>query len=632
MDSVRKPLMILRKHDHVALWSPPCVIAVPQSLQRTEVQSRIVELRKSQTTSPSPSSSGFRGLSSLANMDQFPQELIDRVTSFLFRVDLKNTLLVSRKFQYAAERASGGFAFFEFKKHTADEIQTFLTRFGGEGGRRFRYLRHVHVRTFVPPVIDNSGPLEELGPCRESRAELMRKDKMFTEQIKTIWNTFELLERTPQWNAGQIQMRIFTPTQWISPGLCGHREFSPWRVHLLAPTELPKLLSICALSICNRAFDDTGSERNCKLDLRVIIDLASSLPNLAYLGCKLGVDEWTDSRDAVLEHFQLDYFGCRRDTRNDFATALQSTTLPENLSEVQLDFINTLDASLQEQCKNMPNLVGSMGFDPFSSSLRLLSYSLRTLELHVVADKTLFWPGGNASPPTWPNLVLFSVLFHICSPGGDWYFESPLGEIDDDGDDDEDDDEDDEEDEEDQIAEEPAYPPFEDDAVEKEEWCFRGRVDTPEPECMFRVVPNNEHLVPFLAAFARAAVEMPKLLQAWLWAPVNINIEAENRREEYHEDTMNQYDEKWAGWGLTYDAPGSIGSQRGSLTSRRIRWRVGSWRPSVELHQSFQKIGENRHGSSLLETWHDHDDTGILPSRGWFEGGKYVSPSLQNMY
>ncbi|KAL1593136.1 hypothetical protein SLS60_010743 [Paraconiothyrium brasiliense] len=506
-------------------------------------------------------------------MDSFPQELIDRITSFLAYNDLKNTLLVSRKFQYAAERASGEFAFFAFRKHTPDEQQDFLSKFGG-GGRRFRYLRDVHVRTSVPPLIDSSAPLEEAGPCRESIEELFQRDVMFSEQIKGVWNTLHEAEQTQTDGAGRIQIRMFTPTQFISD-------------------------------------DDEDSGKTRKLDLRVIIDLASKLPNLEYLGCKIGTYEWADSRDAIREHFMLDYLGCRRDTRIDFATAVRSTSLPATLKYVQLDFINKIDESLQEQSKRLPNLVGSMAFDPFSSSLRLLSYSLRRMNLHVVADKSLFLPSGDDLPPSWPNLEFLTILFHICSPSGEWYFEGPLGE----------DDDDDDNDANHQIAEDHVYPPFEDDIDEKEEWCYREGVDTPEPECTFRVVPREEQLVPFLEAFAQAAANMPRLLEAWLWAPMRFS--PEGLEEEDDEDIMEQYSENVCGWGLKYDAPGGCSTDGVTLTTtRRIKWRVGSWRPNANLHQYFRSIGEQYYGPLLEETWHEVGQVETLLRRDWFNEGE----------
>lgn len=556
-------------------------------------------------------------------MDDFAQELVDRISDFLAYDDLKNTLLVSRKFQYAAERASGEFALYVFRKSTAEEGRAFLSRFGRDG-RRFRYLRNIHVRTSVPPLLDTSNPNENPGPCWESLEELQQKDEMFSVQISRVWHLLDLVGRAAD-GAGQIQMRIFTPSQSVSPDFCDHRRYSAWRVHLLSPNLLPELPFVQALTICNQALNYSEYPNpQCKLDLRVIVDLACTLPNLEYLGCKIGVDEWTDSHDHVREHLMRDYVGCRRDTRLGFADAFHSSHLPASLREVQLDFINQVDVSVLEQEKRMFSLIDSTPHDPFSSSLRILSYSLRKMQLHAVADRTLFWPGDEGAAPFWPNLELLTVLFHICSPDGGWYFDAPLEDYED-GYEEEEDDEDEDEDEND-FTDQPAwndgYPPFLDDPREKKAWCFRFGPDTPLHVYTFRVVPIDERLVPFLSAFARAAAEMPKLQEAWLWAPLSFN--PEGIQDGADEEMDEKYSGGDCGWGVVYDAPEVSKSEGVALEKTRwITWRVGAWRPNTDLHHAFQSIGEKYHGESLKETWQEADEGDALPPRTWFADGKF---------
>lgn len=36
---------------------------------------------------------------------------------------------------------------------------------------------------------------------------------------------------------------------------------------------------------------------------------------------------------------------------------------------------------------------------------------------------------------------------------------------------------------------------------------------------------------------------------------------------------------------------------------RQIRWSVGGWRPSEELHALFREIGRLEHGEGLEERW-----------------------------
>lgn len=71
------------------------------------------------------------------------------------------------------------------------------------------------------------------------------------------------------------------------------------------------------------------------------------------------------------------------------------------------------------QNKELPDLVGPGTKDPFSSSLRILSNNLRQVQLRVMADDTLFW--SDSDVPSWSNLEILDVMFHIACPTGRWY-------------------------------------------------------------------------------------------------------------------------------------------------------------------------------------------------------------------
>ncbi|OAG09475.1 uncharacterized protein CC84DRAFT_1172047 [Paraphaeosphaeria sporulosa] len=121
-----------------------------------------------------------------------------------------------------------------------------------------------------------------------------------------------------------------------------------------------------------------------------------------------------------------DHIGCRRETRLGFADAPRAIRLPTLLRDIRLDSINFVDLS---------SLTGSTSFDLFSLSLRILSYNLRKMQMHAVADRMLFWPDDDGVTPFWLNLELLTVLFQFCSPKGDWYFDAPVADS---GDEDED--------------------------------------------------------------------------------------------------------------------------------------------------------------------------------------------------
>ena len=78
-------------------------------------------------------------------MKDLPQELVDKICSYLRQEHLKKVLLLSRQFRYSAEKFSGF-----FKEYTVNEnnIQEFVSRFSG---RRLLYLKEVIFRPTLPP-------------------------------------------------------------------------------------------------------------------------------------------------------------------------------------------------------------------------------------------------------------------------------------------------------------------------------------------------------------------------------------------------------------------------------------------------------------------------------------------------
>ena len=131
------------------------------------------------------------------------------------------------------------------------------------------------------------------------------------------------------------------------------------------------------------------------------------------------------SADDITRHFTQDWAGPHRDTRHDFARSLDSITLP-SLERMILDF-NLPSERSRDQREILPNLILPRQYDPFNTSLRLLSYQLETMVLRVTADQTLFWP-TNGTTPYWPNLKYLDVFFCAHGPSGEWYFQGPRGE------------------------------------------------------------------------------------------------------------------------------------------------------------------------------------------------------------
>lgn len=545
-------------------------------------------------------------------MDRLPQELVDRISSYLDLDELKNTLTVSRKFQVAAEQCSGAFAGFHLNLDdtTADK---FVERFSN---RRFRYLRDVDVRTHLPdPSAEGQDDDGGYLPCRESAEELRKLDEHFTGQINFLFQTLKTLEdqACEKYGPGKIRLTIGTPVMKIDRAiLCHHRAFVSWRIHLLNPERLPKLTSIRSVRIVNGASynpTDDPTESLRKLDLRVLLDLSSRLPNLESLACEIGGDEWpTPCIDEVAKHLTHVYQGPRRDSRLDFSKALAAVSLP-SLREFQLNFIQPLwHIDLIDQRDAMPNLVSPSAYDPFSNSLRMLSYKLRRMCLFAVVDETLFWPSDDTTPH-WPYLETINIRFHMTTPSGTWYFKGLEGEGRIDG----------------YELSENSYPPLEkttEDAFwdDREDEICRDATASAQ----FRVMPNDETLLPFLAAIAKATAHMPSLHELALWCPLHFSAyDMGDIYEEYDITELITAGSKDMAWGIAYSKPGveAFSDMPGENYSaaRQLWWKVGKWRPSAELSEMFRRIGRQQHGEELIEYWGDEEGRDGLVEREVFE-------------
>lgn len=576
-------------------------------------------------------------------MNKLPQELLDLICESLPREGLKATLLVSRRLQYATERASGVFSEFIFSSLDSEEAEKFTHIYSGH---RFRYLSRAEVHSHFPalqatypePTRRDIRKKRTLAPeagtvqCDESLEDLDRKDRIFTEQVARAFKTIRKAEEESQ-HDGRIQLTVFTPTRWVHECYCDHQRHSSWRVHLLSPEQLPQLVSVRSLSICNiNSFESRLAYA--RVDPRILVALAARCPNLEYLGSRIGADEGIVTN----EECRQDFPGCNRDARHDFAKAIFTTKLPDSLRDIQLNFVNNVHDGVGEQSLQLPNLMHPATFDPFSSSLRTLSYRLRRMELRIMADETLFWPHPSDAKTSafWPNMEYLNIMFSPSMPSGSWYFKGPLGEggnargY--------------------QILEEEAYPELRDDDVERRGDCdyrqlscgFRSN-EYPDSNRVitFRISPNEEMINPFLKAFAKAATNMPRLKEALLWAPLDFSPDGvtdsddgseyeecseqgqrycPRRLSSYELESIARYPEIALAWGFAYVAPrgAPFDKEEKNAVSRQLWWRVGQWRPNVEIHETIQQIGQAEHGAPLLEHWTDSYYGDGLVGRHWF--------------
>jgi len=547
-------------------------------------------------------------------MESLSQEVIDRISSYLDKNDLQSTLLVSPSFQVAAERQSGAFSIAELKPE-ATSAERFLNTYQD---RRFHYLQHVHFRTSFPAkywdweTMDLVMEKEEL-PCRCNAEELLEKDRHFTNQIRLLFKTLKALEERiaeKNINMGGVELTIFTPTQEIMLGeWCWHQIYTSWRIHLLEPEMLPDISLVRSLKIKHGApvGMENGDEQYPavrKIDWKIIPTLAGKLPRLERLICRIGGDEWPCRlKCKIARHFLHDWEGPRRDSRRDFGIAMENFSIP-SLRNVDLDFINPLGHALTlDHQKKLPDLVFPAPCDPFSSNLRIFSSQLRSMNLRGVFDSTLFWPeDATTATPTWPGLESISVMFHVSTPSGGWYFDGLRNE---------------------NGASKgfritkAHYPPLSSTAEDEE---MDSNCDYINWDGMrwatFRAVPREDTLVPFLTAFAKAASHMPSLKQAALWCPLKILAPCVSPFYDTYVGEGLLDSEFYAlnsksslykiAWGIAYTAPGEENFVHGEdpLQCRGLFWRVGKqWRPSTELRKFFQQIGRERYGEDLYESF-----------------------------
>ncbi|CAG5158437.1 uncharacterized protein ALTATR162_LOCUS5079 [Alternaria atra] len=528
-------------------------------------------------------------------MNQLPQELVDRISSYLSRDDLKNTLLLSHAFRFPAEKYSGAFTSFDLKEKTTDKfIDTFSSH-------RLQYLRDVKFEIILPSQDEED---------RDNAEQLSKHDQSFTQQIMFLFKTVKTVEERagPNNGPGTVRLEIGSPRRKISWGtsLSIHHHLS-WRVHLLEPDALPSLESVRSLGVGGEWYrESSGQDFNwghVKMDYRVMVDLVVKLPNLDYWGCQIGGDEWSPKTEQeAAKYFTQDWAGPRRDTRQDFAKALMAARLPESLRRVRLDFLFSMhDITNIDHLTAQPDMVSPAGSDLFSTGLNHLSHHLRRLHLRVVADETLFMPKDNCTS-SWPNLESFVVMFHMVSPSGQWYFVGPNGEgrntaatkVTD-----------------------ASYPPLKTTDYDRDMdhiITFEGdrRSEGIVQNFHVRVVPNETTLRPFLAAFAKAASNMRALQEAVLWCPLSWEPGVDEDGEENipMPDCVNVgYEPSSLAWGVNYVAPGepryNEEPDNFSVQVPHLWWKVGTWRPDAELHELFRQIGRVPWGDGLQERWDD---------------------------
>jgi hypothetical protein len=269
------------------------------------------------------------------------------------------------------------------------------------------------------------------------------------------------------------------------------------------------------------------------------------------------------------------YLALRRPMRDEFARSLERFRFPPSMCQLEVHIDSGDPFRLEHR---QPNLVFPHHRDPLCSAIhRSIGNAVDTLTYFGQVDPSLFWPypgpeGGELGESFWPSVARLKVGFDRCSPCGRWYFradpedlEGFVGDPDFDL----------------LAADEPLpvdtvchLPPgYGSEQETQEALAYKRSLRTPKfaggilcfrDDTDFRVVPNDELLVPLLEAFARAIAQMPALQSAELFTELCYP----------HEE-----------WSVNYVAPGvesyyekPLGNET-ALSSPRLFLHVQDWRP-----------------------------------------------------
>ncbi|EFQ97630.1 hypothetical protein MGYG_00668 [Nannizzia gypsea CBS 118893] len=493
-------------------------------------------------------------------------------------------LTVSRLFQVAVEQ-------YAWRSYTfrTDSAEDFLGKYHGH---RSRYLRAIDVDIDFPTQVPTDGSTRI--PCRETAEDLQSYNELFTHRISALFTMIKTLEERelPYNRPRNIRLCLWPPCHYQQvDNYCHHRGYLSWRLRLLTHENLPTLLSVISLSVGERGSGKRDSRYDIPcvlqpLDYGLVPALVSKLPNLVALDCPRFEEGWLLAyEDPVLTHFTRPWEGPRRDTRHAFGSIMQNTTtLPVKINRVKIFFGYSYSFKCHDETLPMPNLISPLSYDLLSSGLRIISQRVVDLAIRACVDGNIFWPSPNediVDPLSWPYLKKLHVEFQPMSPSGTWYFQGPRGEGRD-------------------ITPfevtQTHYPLLKENPEDEhwdEVWDYNGgRWDDFDPN-MFRIMPIDEAIEPFLGAFVKALEKMSLLEEVELFTCIRFSP-GEGIYENYPESS---YGKEYI-WGLRYLLPKDSGHPL-------LEWHVGNWRPSQNLLRSFHDIAKQRSRNSLEEIWVD---------------------------
>lgn len=296
------------------------------------------------------------------------------------------------------------------------------------------------------------------------------------------------------------------------------------------------------------------------------------------------------------------YAPLRRRMRDELVHTLRQTfRLPREVRRFTVD----LESHPYQHAQRLPDLVSPRSHDPLCAALHRVvrdAEGLEALEYTGQVDPSFFGAcsyaaaaqgggggGGEVPEPFWGSLAELSVDFDMRSPSGRWYFRGAAGDAHNVPSSDE------------PLPADgggympPGYGSDEDEWDEAAEYEVSLRPAGREGDGTldllddFRVVPDEEVLVPLLEAFARAVAQMLVLRTACL---------------------TSRLPDPYLEWFVVYATPGNLTSYEEYMeeddsagVKPRVFLHVHGWTAPEQVLDMFRKMGQKRHGQDAIVTY-----------------------------
>jgi hypothetical protein len=502
-------------------------------------------------------------------MDRLPLEIIVHIASYLpapprkyptdtttasdDRLVRPRIASVSRKWQFAVEP----FVFRDIRVKST-ELDEFASVFSAAQSRRRSLLKELTADIILP--------MYSAADCAvwESNQDRLVNDKVASEAVASLFSILSGWGSDPA-IAIALSIALYSPKDHephFNPDdpLVPRYAYSYIRLSNADKLPVVSCLKYIFWSAGERVFHPSS-----------IVALAAAAPALEQV--------WHVEEPSV-------FLALTRQLRDDFIQSLEAFRLTPATHEWEL----SIGSHSYDHCQRLPNLVFPYQHDPLCFAVhQTIGNHLERLYYEGPVDPSLFWPyaeGEGPREPFWPSLADLCVRLNPGTASGRWYFRAAPGcryNV--------------------PASDEPLpadtvehMPPGYGSAEEAEEalayresMLLAGARDDDDhwndDRYEFRVVPDDEVMLPLLEAFARAIAQMPAVKKAHLSA---------HARFPHRE------------WFVSYVAPGIprpyddelvvLGVREPAASQPRVFFHVQDWRPSKHVLDLFRKVGTERHG------------------------------------